>query len=175
MGGPHEGPPLRRRSSPRGGPWDDEVGAPQEGPPREVSRRTVVVLRPTTPPRAEGPPGGPPSRPSGSVPVLTPRQGPPPSDGGPLQQQQGAPGGGLTPSDSAGEGPQGAPSDRRRLPLMALSDIIRQQHTKGKVSYVVLADWGLRRGPLGGPPACASPAASLGEGSGGPLILVGPQ
>ncbi|KAL8269222.1 hypothetical protein Esti_006854 [Eimeria stiedai] len=157
------------QKSPRGSLWDDEGGPRFEGPPKEVPRRTVVVLGPTTPQRAEGPSRAPPSRPIGSVPVLTPS---PDAVGGALQQQ-GASAGAPTPSDSAGEGPQGAPSDRRRLPLMALSDIIRQQHAKGKVSHIGRADRGPSEGPPGGPSACASPASWLKSRP--PLIFLRPQ
>lgn len=117
-------------SSPaEGGPRGREGGR-DAAAPRDASRRTVLVMGPGV--RRGGPHAAPgahasfSARPHGASPLLMPRQGPP--MGSPLQQE--------TPADAA-EGPPGGPSgERRKLPLMALSDIIRQQHAKGKVSRI---------------------------------------
>lgn len=66
---------------------------------------------------------------------LTPRQGAPHSQGAP----------GAPTADVAGDGgPSGASGERRKLPFVALSDIIRKQHIKSKVSG---PSWAVGKGP----------------------------
>ncbi|XP_026193908.1 collagen alpha-1(III) chain [Cyclospora cayetanensis] len=101
-----------------GGPWDEEWHSGRDGAPRDGARRTVLVMGSSA--RRGGTldspgPGGFVPRPAGSSPILNPRKGPPPDS----EVHAGASSGGV-----------------RKLPFMALSDIIRQQHRKEKVSYI---------------------------------------
>ncbi|CDJ32344.1 uncharacterized protein EMH_0074340 [Eimeria mitis] len=111
-----------------GGTWEEERPRGRDVALRDGARRTVLVMGPGarrgahmgSPGAVETSPGFQ-ERPHGNSPVLTARQGPPPPT------DSGAPG--------ASGGP-GGPGSTRKLPFMALSDIIRQQNIKGKVSLV---------------------------------------
>ncbi|CDI86928.1 hypothetical protein, conserved [Eimeria praecox] len=105
-----------------GGPWEEDRPRERDLAPRDGTRRTVLVMGPGARSRG-GPLGSPaslepssgyPERPQGNSPLLTARQGP-------------------SPTESSATG---APGGTRKLPFMALSDIIRQQHIKGKVSLL---------------------------------------
>ncbi|CDJ35570.1 uncharacterized protein EMH_0026980 [Eimeria mitis] len=108
-----------------GGTWEEERPRGRDVALRDGARRTVLVMGPGarrgahmgSPGAVETSPGFQ-ERPHGNSPVLTARQGPPPPT------DSGAPG--------ASGGP-GGPGSTRKLPFMALSDIIRQQNIKGKL------------------------------------------
>ena len=143
-----------------GGPWEEERPRLRDGQPlRDVARRTVLVMGPggrrggpMTSPVTLEPSSGYSERPHGGSPLLTARQGPPPSE----SAASGGPHGVVTQGAPQG-GPQGAPGGTRKLSYVALSDIIRQQNLKGKVSSMGRSRGVLQarlRGPRtsGGPP-----------------------
>ncbi|KAL8439216.1 hypothetical protein Efla_001300 [Eimeria flavescens] len=147
-----------------GGPWQEEGARGSERPPRDTSRRTVLVM---------GHPAQRPERPSGptptlSRPVLTPRQGPPLQGSVCQQQTDSADSGGA----SSGPPPGGPSGERKKLPFMALNEIIRQQHSKvkGFVAQPLSMARPPRRGRLCGGACWGLVGALEGYLAGGPLL-----